>query len=261
MHADGSDSRAVGGQRGWYIEWSPDRSHMIFDLEVDGSEHIAIVRPDGSAFTQITVGDGFHADPAYSPDGRSIAYAYAPVASVEPDSAALWVMDADGSNPRALLSAADAGTDWEPVYSPDGTRIAFTRDVQGPQGITSAIHVVNVDGTGVRAVTPFADYVEHPRWSPDGQTIIYNTEYTADLDDPRNGVWIVPAVGGEPTLLVPTDDAFHYFKPVYSPDGRQILLGCAHRAGLNEDICVANADGTGRRVLVQTLEYENHGVW
>jgi Tol biopolymer transport system component len=262
VNPDGSDPRAVGGaQRGWYIEWSPDRSHLIFDLEVDGSEHIATVRLDGSEYAQITEGDGFFADPAYSPHDGSIAYAYAPGASVEPDSASLWVMEADGSNARALLSTADAGSDWEPVYSPDGTKIAFTREVAGPQGITSAIHVVNADGTGVRAATPFADYVEHPRWSPDGQTIIYNIQYSPDLDNPRNGVWTVPVAGGEPTSLLPTDDKFHYFKPVYSADGRQILVGCAHRAGMNEDLCVANADGTDPRVLIETADYENHGVW
>lgn len=262
VNPDGSDPRAVGsGQRGWYIEWSPDHSHLIFDLEVDGNEHIATVRPDGSEYSQITKGDGFFGDPAYSPDGGSIAYAYAPGASVEPDSASLWVMDADGSNPRALLGTADAGSDWEPVYSPDGTQIAFTREVQGPQGITSAIHVVNADGTDVRAISPFDDYVEHPRWSPDGQTIIYNIEYRADLDDPRNGVWTVPVAGGAPTSLLPTDDTFHYFKPVYSPDGQQILIGCARRAGLNEDLCLANADGSGLRVLIETADYENHAVW
>lgn len=261
VNADGSDPRAVGGgQRGWYIEWSPDRSHLIFDLAIDGSEHIATVRPDGSDYTQITDGDGFFADPAYSPDGGSIAYSYAPGAG-DGQGSRVWVMDADGSNPRELVSGAHAGTDWEPVYSPDGAQIAFTRDIEGPQGVTSAIHIVSSDGTGVRAVTPFADYVEHPRWSPDGQTIIYNIEYTADLDDPRNGVWTIPTAGGEPISLLPTDDDFHYFKPVYSPDGKHILVGCAHRAGLNEDLCIADADGTDLRLLIETADYENHGVW
>jgi Tol biopolymer transport system component len=262
MNADGSDLRAVGdGQRGWYIEWSPDRSHLIFDLPVDGSEHIATVRIDGSEYTQLTTGDGFFADPAYSPDGATIAYAYAPDATVEPDSASLWLMDADGENPRALLSETDSGSDWEPVYSPDGAQIAFTRQVAGEEGITSAIHIVNADGTGVRALTPFDDYVEHPRWSADGQTIIYNIEHAADLDDPRNGVWTIPAAGGEPTSLLPSDSDFHFFKPVYSPDGQQILVGCAHREGLNEDLCVADADGTDVRLLIETADYENHGVW
>jgi Tol biopolymer transport system component len=260
-NADGSDPQAVGGQRGWYIEWSPDRSHLIFDLTVGGSEHIATIRPDGSGYAQLTTGGGFHGDPAYSPDGTTVAFAYSPTTSLEPASAELWVMDADGSNPRALLDPADSGSDWEPVFSPDGSQIVFTREQKAPGGLVSAVHVVNADGTDVRRLTPFDDYVEHPRWSPDGATVIYNIEHRTNLDDPRNGVWTVPAEGGAPVSLLPTDDEFHFFKPAYSPDGSQILVGCAHRDGLNEDLCVANADGSGVQTLIETPHYENHGVW
>ena len=263
VNADGSDPRAVGEQRGWAIEWSPDRTRLIFDLAVDGSTHIATVRLDGSGFTQLTTGEGFFGDPAYSPDGTTIAFAHSSTGSLEPATAALWVMDADGSDPRALLDPADTGSDWEPVFSPDGSQIAFTRDQEGPDGLVSgsAIHVVNADGTDVRRLTPFDDYVEHPRWSPDGATVIYNIEYGANLDDPRNGVWTVPADGGDPVALLPTDDEYHYFKPSYSPDGSRIVVGCAHRDGLSEDLCMADADGSGIHPLIETPDYENHGVW
>lgn len=260
-NADGSDARPVGDQRGWYMEWSPDRSHLIFDLVVDSSARIATIRPDSSGYRELTTGEGWHGDPAYSPDGRTIAFAYSATTSLEPETAELWLMEADGSNPRALLDPDDSGSDWEPVFSPDGSRIAFSRFKEGPEGEVSAVHVANADGTQVRRLTPFDGIVEHPRWSPDGATVVYNIEYQADLDDPRNGIWTVPAAGGDPVSLLPTNKEFHFFKPSYSPDGSRLLVGCAHRDGLNEDLCMANADGTGLRTIIETPEYENHGVW
>lgn len=55
--------------------------------------------------------------------------------------------------------------------------------------MSSAIHVVNADGTDVRRLTPFDDYVEHPRWSPDNTTVIYNIQaMRGGLDEDRNGI-------------------------------------------------------------------------
>lgn len=263
-NADGSDPRPVGNQHGWYMEWSPDRTHLVFDLPDDqGNEHIATVQPDGSDFVQLTSGTGFFGDPTYSPDGATIVFSHSPVRENEDGFAAqLWVMDADGGNMHALLAPEDVGSDWEPVFSPDGTHIAFTREVTRSGVAVSAIHLANADGTDVHPITEFDDYIEHPRWSPDGTTIICNIETRqAGFNDPRNGIWTIPASGGEPRQLLPSDERYHAFKPNYSPDGSQILFGCANPDGTNEDLCVMNSDGTDIRSIFQTQEYENHGVW
>lgn len=262
--ADGRNPQPAGAQRGWYIEWSPDRSHLIFDFaDESGNEHIGRVGADGTGFEQLTDGTGFYADPAYSPDGETIAFAYSAVPEGDPGFAPqLWLMNVDASNLRPLMTAGVAGTDWEPVFSPDGAHIVFTRDQEQDGGVVSAIHVVDVDGTDLRPLTEFEDYVEHPRWSPDGSTVIYNVESrTGGLDGARNGIWTVPAAGGEPAQLLPTNETLHGFKPSYSPDGERILFGCARRGDLNEDLCVMDADGTGVEVIIETSEFENHGVW
>ena len=263
-NADGSDPLPVGDQRGWYMEWSPDRTHLVFDFPDDrGNEHIATVRLDGSDYTQLTTGTGFFADPAYSPDGATIVFSHSAVREDDEGFATrLWVMGSDGGDHRALLAPEDAGSDWEPIFSPDGSQIAFTREIDRSGVVVSAIHVANADGTDVRAITEFDDYVEHPRWSPDGSTIVYNLETPAELrHDPRNGIWTVLSSGGAPEQLLPSDERFHVYKPDYSPDGSQVLFGCAPRHSTNEDLCVMDADGTDIRQIMRTPEPENHGVW
>ena len=83
----------------------------------------------------------------------------------------LWVVNADGSNPRQLTRYAVGSN---PAWSPDGRRIAFRRfDLRGTAG-PSGLFVVNADGSGLRRLAPHAENV--PRsfaWSPDGRTMAF----------------------------------------------------------------------------------------
>ena len=119
-NADGSDPRPVGDQRGWYMEWSPDRSHLLFDfVDDDGNEQIGRVNPDGSGFVQLTSGEAFYADPAYSSDAKQIAFTYSPVPDGDPDfHLQVWIMDADGSAPRESGKMTAPPRRW-PVHERD----------------------------------------------------------------------------------------------------------------------------------------------
>jgi Tol biopolymer transport system component len=86
--------------------WSPGGGKLAFVASPAGSENlpqrqIFVMNTDGSATTQITSGAGPHTNPVWSPDGEWIAYLYQ-----EPGSATwqVWVMRADGSEPRRLAS-------------------------------------------------------------------------------------------------------------------------------------------------------------
>ena len=70
------------------------------------------------------------------------------------------------------------GHDSVPVYSPDGTQVAFFRTKVGinPDG-AGAIFVVNTNGTGLRRVTPWGWAFLHESWSPDGQWIAFQKPY------------------------------------------------------------------------------------
>jgi Tol biopolymer transport system component len=127
-----------------------------------------VVNDDGSGQQQLTPPPGPDGDPAWSPDGRTIAFRS--YRDERPLGGRRWqkvinVMNADGSEQRKLarLSNRDGSFSW----SPDGGRIAFVSDRDG----NDEVYVINVDGSGLRNLTRNPARDGHPAWSPDGRTI------------------------------------------------------------------------------------------
>ena len=149
----------------------------------------------------------------------------------------IYVMGPDGSN---LLNLTNhPAEDWSPVWSPDGSRIAFVSDRVKDNGSIQCIFVMNADGSEARILVN--DYYnDHPDWSPDGLVITYTSG-----DD----IFITSTDGkGQPINLTdsPEKDAY----PVWSPDGSQIAWLSSD--GGSWQIFVMNADGTGKRQLTDS---------
>jgi TolB protein len=136
----------------------------------------------------------------------------------------IYVMNADGSGITRLTT--DPAAEWNPVWSPDGTQIAF---VKGESEVE--VFVMKADGSGVQQVTAteggsgFA-----PSWSPDGTKIAFGSIQYEDW-----GIFAVNADGtNERPLLF--DNSIYATNPVWSPDGNLIVftgsVGSADHTGL-----------------------------
>ena len=125
----------------------------------------------------------------------------------------IFVMNPDGTDVKELTHNA-ATSSSRPVWSPDGTEIAYQSLVMG-QLPSSTIWVMNADGSGAHQVTS-GPTDDSPDWSPDGSKIVFSRAGTG------GGLYYVNADGiGTPTQL--TSGVFDR-DPSWSPDGTQIAF-------------------------------------
>ena len=177
----------------------------------------------------------------------------------------LEVIDADGKNRMRLTHAAGI-ISWKPDgfgywqhnwdWSPDGTRIVFATDWDGPL----AIYVMDVDGTDLRQLTYPLDsqFDMQPAWSPDGAKIAFTSTRQPGITN----IFVVDADGGNPVRL--TDIFAVDGNPVWSPDGTKIAFARfpdSVNEGNNSEIYVMNADGSNPVRLTDSPHYENNPSW
>jgi Tol biopolymer transport system component len=148
-------------------DWTPDGSRVTYD--VDGTQIFAL-NADGSAMQRLVPG-GFA--PAWAPSGQQIAYTQ----NVEPSNSEIFAANADGTGARNLTNATSYDDD-SAVWSPDGTKIAFTRFFGG----AGEIYVMNADGSGQTNLTNDPASDGEPTWSPDGTKIAFSTNRGATGD-------------------------------------------------------------------------------
>jgi WD40-like Beta Propeller Repeat len=105
-------------------------------------------------------------------------------------------------------------------------------------------------------VPPLAG-LEHPRWSPNGAWIAFNIAPEA----PNAAVMVVHPNGHGLRVLRRSDDRFRLFKPVWSPDGRKLLVGCFDVQAHIDKLCVMDANGRDLHVVVATPDPVNTPAW
>ncbi len=176
--------------------------------------------------TPLTSDTGFTSDAAISPDGKLVAYASDRSGEGNLD---IWVQNiATGDRARLAPNPAD---DYEPSFSPDGSRVAFRSDRDG-----GGIYTVAVLGGGdLRLI---AKQGRGPRFSPDGQRIVY---WVGESYFVHTQLYVVTAAGGTPRQVQAGFYGAH--DAVWSPDGKELLFWGQRDESSTPDWWLAPADG------------------
>lgn len=182
------------------------RLDLLYHGPAGGSLQI-FRQPPGRPPRQLTLSGISNAEPRWSPDGRTIAY----TANLAEGRYELYLMNADGSNPRRLLKQ-DFAYNWGASWSPDGAQILFASNQSG----MSQLYVVGLDGENPRQLT-FEGNNFLGDWSPDGKRIAFTSDRSESGD---NEIYVMNADGSQVEQL--TDNEVDDAAPAWSPDGKYL---------------------------------------
>jgi Tol biopolymer transport system component len=216
--------------------WSPDGTKLAFRHSLS----LHVIKPDGTG--EIDLGAFGGAPVSWSPDSRLIATEEVQDFWVRD----IWVVRADG-NGRTNLTKSTA-PELEPAWSPDGTRLAFTRRtvVDRDAGLYyDDVWGMKADGTAQKRLThtnftrtaPKAG-ANHPSWSPDGRVILFQSDAPGASD-----LFTIRPDGTGLTNLTKTSNNSES-SPHWSPDGSKIVFRKIVGAG-NSEVFIMNANGSG----------------
>jgi Tol biopolymer transport system component len=250
--ATGGVRRLTVGHAVTDLAWAPG-PQVVFSSAV-GDRFALFLVDAGGTVRQLTRPAESEVDrrPAWSPNGREIAFVHLRQIGEDAGHGRLTVISADGSSARTL-SEAPLGVelDQAPAWSPDGSKIAFTTSLNGrPSPITQIVvgrdlYVVGADGTGERRLTESAerDVADHnPTWSADGSQLAFET-----LDREVQSKTSVYAVSADGTCERPLTDVPGW-RPAWQPvAGPTAPVSCADLSVIANSPRVLGA--AGRMVL------------
>jgi len=272
MNASGSNPRRLTNNRVWdgYPTWSPDGTQIAYyTYRTEKDWVIQVMDADGAEQgsgnpRRLTDSGTCDGAPYWSPDGadeyiRRIAY------SSDADCTArhreIYVMDADGGNPRNLTQ--DDADDVSCSWSPDSQQIVFASNRDGD----NEIYVMNSDGSQVRQLTDNDAEDFMPAWSPVSSQIAFVSNR-----DGNDEIYVMDVGGAEQgagSVQRLTDDPAVDWFPFWSPDGadeyiRQIVFN-SRRDG-NLEIYVMDVEGAAQgspnvRRLTNNPADDFNAVW
>ncbi len=186
VKADGSERQVLETEDGWPAAptWYPDREHLKLAYNLLSAQGGGIYLMDLATGETQQLTSGQETEPAFSRDGKLIAYA-----AREPNNAtALWIKDLQTDQAVKVTEVNDymgqyAGGYGQPAFSPRGGYVAYTCMPLQPN---VNIYIRNLETGEVLTLTDDSQDNQHPTWSPDGQHIAFSSR----RGDGNPNIWI-----------------------------------------------------------------------
>ena len=260
--------------------WSPDGELIAFDGNGDSGTHLWLASADGTdAHQLVPTPEGCpgglcveSTNPAWSPDGRSIAYI-----ALEHDGgvftkASLFVLDVANGTTTDVYSTTEAML-VRPTWSPDGRSIAFEvqRFVGAVEGSLkdTAIGVVDLDAAdqAPNMITSPDLLAGYPVWHPESDLIVFRTNPVNNdtgrvLDESAaSDIYTINADGTNLTRVTQNAVGGRIVRaPSWTPDGR-ILFTALAGPGSPELMRLMDADGKNEESATGAVDTEGQGRW
>jgi Tol biopolymer transport system component len=254
MNADGSNKRNLSNSPNASEKrpvWSPDSKKIGFISDRDdqaGIGDVFVINTDGTGLTNLTnSSDADEWSMDWSPDGSKIVYLADK--SLHPISLLghIMTMNTDGSNKQTVFT--DIGFNYNPVWTPDGSRITFNF-------YSGCLAMIDADGANAdKCFTspPDLDGMKDFKWNHTGSKLAYIGFFNQN----SNELYIYDSVTQQSVNVPLNIPGFYPNKPYdWSPDNMQIILGEDRGSG-GDDIAIVKVDGSGSKNLTESSQDED----
>ena len=235
--------------------WSSDGTKITFAGSVHGNLDVYVMNADGSGLRRITKSPARDTSPSWSPDGERIAFAKQRGEEGENSvcDSCIATIKLDGTGLKRLTRTSGFASD--PVWSPDGKQIAFSKFVRGSGGDIFKMNAAD-GGQKTNLTNTRRAQESEPNWSPDGRRLAY-TSFT-EARGAFDRVFTMNADGSNQTNLTGRDGGW---SPAWSPDGSKIVFTSANPDTPNFDLFVMNADGTAVTRITRSGAFDWEPDW
>jgi TolB protein len=194
MNIDGTEIKQLTStsENEEHPEWSPNGRKILYTRYPAESWHngdIFVMDADGNNCVQLTDNPKDDMRPFFSPDMKTVIFNSNRDGNIE-----IYTMNTDGTNQKRLMNTKTPQWKIFPNFSPDGKKIVYTLTNTATR--QADIHIINSDGTDDVVIISIVGRDEHPRWSPNGNRIVFQSERDGNFE-----IYVMNSDGSNQTRL------------------------------------------------------------